>query len=524
MLFALISWLALSVQAAPVIHQTKNPEPTAAYKWLEIIQEASARDVDRMAARPTILSRTMAIALTAMYDAWAAYDDKAMGTRLGGSLRRPSAERTLRNKEIAVAYATYQSLLNVYPEDKAWIRGRMESMGFNPDKKSMDPAKPEGVGNIAAAAVWEFRKHDGANQLGDEPGGNGKPYSDYTYYRSKNTPDKISDPTSWMPIPFTDDKGGVFSPNFLTPHWYRVKPFALKRSDQFRPAEPPQYGSAQLSKEVDEAIAVNAALSLEQKAIVEFMRDGPRSTGQSGHWLQFAADVSRRDKNNLDRDVKMFFSVANIVFDAFVSCWDTKRYYDTSRPYWWTRIYKKDQELRGWLGPGKGVGKLPADKWRPYSPANFVTPPFPGYTSGHATASGAAGKILELFTGSDKFDAVAIRKAGELTENEFTVGEMQAVDGKLATFLAPSKEIQLKLPTFTATADMAAMSRLWGGYHIRTDNDIGLKVGREIARYSWPVYQSYFNGTASEPRDRLIKFAPADIRDKKGLLGKAGDN
>jgi hypothetical protein len=66
-------------------------------------------------------------------------------------------------------------------------------------------------------------------------------------------------------------------------------------------------------------MAVNASLTLEQKAIVEFMRDGPRSTGQSGHWLQFAQDVSRRDRYGTDQDIKLFFSVANVVFDAFIT-------------------------------------------------------------------------------------------------------------------------------------------------------------------------------------------------------------
>src|SRR5215218_640199 len=66
-----------------------------AYVWLDIAEEATARDVDRYGARPTIVSRTLAIWATAMYDAWAAYDPKAVGSRLGGSLRRPSAEHTL---------------------------------------------------------------------------------------------------------------------------------------------------------------------------------------------------------------------------------------------------------------------------------------------------------------------------------------------------------------------------------------------------------------------------------------------
>ena len=50
------------------------------------------------------------------------------------------------------------------------------------------------------------------------------------------------------------------------------------------------------------------------------------------------------------------------------------------------------------------------------------------------------------------------------------------------------------LPTFAATAEMAAMSRLWGGYHIRTDNDAGLILGRDVAMSSWPKYRAYFDG------------------------------
>ncbi|HXV37590.1 MAG TPA: phosphatase PAP2 family protein, partial [Myxococcota bacterium] len=200
---------------------------------------------------------------------------------------------------------------------------------------------------------------------------------------------------------------------------------------------------------------------------------------------------------DLDRDVKLFFSISNIVLDAFISCWETKRFYDTSRPYWWVRLYYPNEEVYGWLGPGRGAGELPASEWHPYSPANFVTPPFPGYTSGHATASGASARILALFSGSDAFGAVAIRRVGELTEDAFSTAQMQAVEGKPATSVPASKEIRLPLPTFSATAEMAAISRLWGGYHIRTDNEVGLRTGIAIADYSWPIYESYFEGRAA---------------------------
>jgi hypothetical protein len=484
-----------------LVHRAPPPdfEPSATYRWLDFLLEASGREVDRNRPRPTILSRTMAIVLTSIYDAWAAYDDVAVGTRLGSELRRPAPERTQANKQKAIAQAAYRSLLFVYAEDAEWIRAQFRAKGFDPDDDSTDLRTPQGVGNAAATAVIEYRRRDGANQLGDDPGGDGRPYSDTTGYRPKNTPEKIVDATRWMPIPFSDGRAGTVSPGFLTAQWYRVRPFALESGDQFRSPPPPLYGSEELRREVEECIRVNADLTLEQKAIVEFMRDGPRSTGQSGHWLQFAQDVSRRDRHDLDQDVKLFFSVANVVFDAFIASWDAKRHYDTGRPYWWVRIYHRGETVDGWLGPGQGSGRLPAEDWHPYSPATFVTPPFPGYTSGHATASGAASRILELFTGSDRFGAVAIQQVGHLTEPDYPTAKMQARDGRPATGVPASKEIRLALPTFTATAEMAALSRLWGGYHIRSDNDEGLIMGRAVAMYSWPKYRAYFEGTAPKP-------------------------
>ena len=69
--------------------QTKS----AAYEWLDIALEATAREHERVAPRPTVGSRMLAIIVTCMYDAWAAYDDKAVGTRWGDKLRRPISER-----------------------------------------------------------------------------------------------------------------------------------------------------------------------------------------------------------------------------------------------------------------------------------------------------------------------------------------------------------------------------------------------------------------------------------------------
>src|SRR3989441_3287835 len=128
---------------------------------------------------PPIGARALAIAHTAMYDAWAAYDDQAVGTRLGGSLRRPAVERTLASKNEAVSFAAYRALVALFPTQTPALNDVMASLGYAPANGSTDVAMPAGVGHLAAAALIALRPHDGANPLGDlQPGA----YSGYTRY------------------------------------------------------------------------------------------------------------------------------------------------------------------------------------------------------------------------------------------------------------------------------------------------------------------------------------------------------
>jgi hypothetical protein len=65
----------------------------------------------------------------------------------------------------------------------------MGTLGYDAAELSTDTSQPTGIGNVAARAVLAFRHRDGANQLGDEPGGApGVPYSDYTGYSPTNDP------------------------------------------------------------------------------------------------------------------------------------------------------------------------------------------------------------------------------------------------------------------------------------------------------------------------------------------------
>ena len=189
-------------------------------------------------ATPPVVARALAVVHTAMYDAWAAYDAKALGTRTGGSLRRPASEHTANYKSMAMSYAAYRVLLDLFPSRAGDISGFMTALGYDAADTSTDPATPQGIGNLVAAAVLEFRHADGSNQLGNLNGG--APYSDWTGYQPVNSWNRVNDVYRWQPLCVPTPPRGATScagtvQTFTTPHSGRVTPFALTKPDQFGP-------------------------------------------------------------------------------------------------------------------------------------------------------------------------------------------------------------------------------------------------------------------------------------------------
>jgi hypothetical protein len=419
----------------------------------------------------------LALTWISVFDAWSRYDDLATPLYLTSVERRPTVDRTLQNKEIAISYAAYRAMLHYFFSDSTLLRKRMMEFGLDPDNGSLDPTTPIGIGNLAAKTVIESRFDDGSNQKGKFKNSSEVPYSDYTGYVPANSADELKDFIKWQPKYFSDGKGGKFAPGCLTPHWGNVEPIALQSPSQFRPGPPPTIGSSQLEAEVKEVIELQANMTNEEKALVEFMRDGPKSVQQAGHWLIFAQNVSVRDNHTLDDDVKMYFLVEMAAMDAFIACWDSKMYYDFARPYALVHNYYQDQIIKAWAGPEKGMVQMKGKEWRPYSPDTFLCPPFPSYVSGHSAVSGACAEVLRLFTGSDEFGEEVKLVPGLLTEPD-NVGE----------------PVVLKFTTFTETANNAGRSRVLGGYHIQSDNIEGLKLGRSVAGEVWKKYRQHVEG------------------------------
>ena len=425
---------------------------------------------------PPMVARALAIVHTCIYDAWAAYDKRALGTELGDSLRQPRSERTQANKNEAISFAAYRASVDLFPVDEKQVfRPLMEKLGYDPDDTSTDPHTPTGVGNLACGAVLEFRHHDGSNQLGDLSA-SGVPYSDYTGYVPVNPPSPVPtdpalviDPNRWQPLQYFDATHTWVTQSFVGAQWYQVVPFALRSPDEFRDVlglfGPATYASRAYREQAEELIAKSANLNDRQKMIAEYFADGPHSELPPGHWDLFAQFVSARDHHGLDEDVKLFFALTNAIFDAGIVAWDAKRAFDSVRPATAVPYLFQGQQIQAWGGPGKGTVTMDGRFWIPYQLSTFPTPPFPEFISGHSTFSAAGAAVLRLFTGSDAFgDSVTFPAGSSKIEPGFT----------------PSHAITLRWKTFTDAANQAGISRRYGGIHFKAADLTGRAVGQIV--------------------------------------------
>lgn len=447
-------------------------EENAAIYWNNQILEA----IRETHPGPTVTARALNVASTCAFDAWAAFDNKAIATQTGSKLRRPASEHTLANKTEAVNYAFYRAAIDLFPSEKDRFDQALLSAGYYVNNNSTDPKSPAGIANLSCKAVLEYKHKDGSNQLGNlNPGA----YSDYTNYQPVNTPTNITDPTRWQPLSVLTDSGTYVTQKFLTPHWGKVKPFALKSIDQYKIKKPAKWDTKEFKEQVKEIISYSASLNDQQKVIAEYWADGPKSELPPGHWNMFAQYVSERDAHTLDQDIKMFFSLNNALLDSSIWAWGVKTKFDYVRPVTAVNYLMKDEVINAWGGAGMGTISMSGSSWRPYQAITVVTPPFAEYVSGHSTFSSAAAAVLKAFTQSDVFGQSVTIQAGA-----------SAVEPGLV----PAHPLTLSWATFSDAAEEASISRRYGGIHFKDGDLEARRIGKMIGEAANDLSNYYITG------------------------------
>jgi len=179
------------------------------------------------------------------------------------------------------------------------------------------------------------------------------------------------------------------------------KTVVLNSANQFRPGPPPDF-----AKEMEEI--KNQKLTFRSMSNAFFWASQD-FWGDQLHKKIFEYNLHL----NPPKAAYLYAIAAVTAYDAFAACWDAKY------AYWGIRPDQYDTS---------------------YRPVILITPPFPGYPSGHAMMSGMFADLYSHFFPAER-----------------------------AFFQRKAKE--------------AAESRFQAGIHFRTDNEVGLELGRKVATF-----------------------------------------
>jgi hypothetical protein len=218
----------------------------------------------------------------------------------------------------------------------------------------------------------------------------------------------------------------------LQPYWGDKRCFVVEYADLSMIApEPPSYSDEVGSDLYQEALAVYDAvnnLTPEQAIIAEYWADGGGTVTPPGHSVSMLRNILIHEEEDLAFAAMAYARLGMAVSDAFVLCWKTKYHYNLLRPV----HYINDV--------------IDAD-WTTY----ISTPPFPEYTSGHSTQSGAFGSVMTAIYGNN------------YAFIDSTHGELYGGPRSFNNFVECAEE--------------TAISRLYGGIHFPVGNNEGSALG-----------------------------------------------
>lgn len=246
--------------------------------------------------------------------------------------------------------------------------------------------------------------------------------------------DVSKEPGRWVPT------SAIRQQQFpLLPKWGENRTFAMPNGTSCGLPPPPAYSEDPASnfyREAREVYDVTRSLTPDQTAIARFWSDDPMlSPTPPGHWMFIANSILEDEKAGLDKTAEVMMRLGVAMADAFIGCWNAKYQYDLVRPVTY-------------------IKKVIDPKWEPL----LITPPFPEYPSGHSTQSGAAAAVLASIFG----EAYAFT---DRTHERDGMGVRN-------------------FASFTAAAEEAGISRLYGGIHFRAAIEQGLAQGSCIAQHT----------------------------------------
>jgi hypothetical protein len=198
--------------------------------WNEALLDAIRRDFPA----PTMHSRNLFHTSAAMWDAWAAYDDTAVGYFVDED---SSADDVTAARETAMSFAAYRVLTHRYKsrfgaeETLAQLDETMAALCYPTGLDTAEGEAPAALGNRIAATIIDFGFSDNSNESDSFRDPDYTPVNDSMLVVDAGT--EMNDPNRWQPLAFENmvTQNGLqldtAEQEFVGSHWGHVTPFAL---------------------------------------------------------------------------------------------------------------------------------------------------------------------------------------------------------------------------------------------------------------------------------------------------------
>jgi hypothetical protein len=230
----------------------------------------------------------------------------------------------------------------------------------------------------------------------------------------------------------------------VLPGWGDVDPFVLQSGSQFRPDAPPALDSGRYARDYNElkdygSNAANTLRTAEQTSIALYWVANASVLSNP-----LALDLIAARNLDLSDSARVLALMYMAGMDASIACWEAKYTYNFWRPIAAIR-----------QGAADGNDATDGDpSWTPF----LATPQHPEYVSGHTSITGAMSFTLALLFGNEP----GITLIGTSPTAPGFVREWYSFDEVVAEVID---------------------ARVWSGIHYRTSDEVGARLGRQVARF-----------------------------------------
>ena len=424
---------------------------------------------------PILAARAFAITSAAMYDAYNSIE------RIGQRYLVSAPNTFNADGDAAVAQAAHDTLVALYPSQSATFDAALvQTLQRIPDGSSENRGRA--VGAFVADAILDDRANDGG-----------------TFADIQDPPYVPNGQPGFHNVDPIHSGQGFYGPDAGD-----IDTFAIRDSEQFAPGHFGAQGVGSDSTNIaaflrtrDYETAYNEVKRLGGDGVTTPTQRTPTQTMIGIYWgydgrpglgtpprlyNQIARTLANQKDNTEAENARMFALLNIAMADAGMTAWEAKYDEDFWRPV---------LGIRGGGNDGNPDTRGDAN-WRPLgAPASNstgpgdtdFTPPFPAYTSGHATFGAAVFKTLQRFYGRDdiRFTFVSDEFNGVTRDDDGTV----------------RPRIARTFNSLSQAAEENGQSRIYLGIHWAFDKTEGIRTGNQVANYVFNNFLRPSSGSTS---------------------------